>query len=133
MFGEPYKNITDALEKIKESADWQENCINNLREENARLKDEKYKDIELAKLKEQLDKTRKAANLGFPITEEENEAIKKWTDEHIRSKHWDKTHNMSKSFGAIGGNFTYEFVPTSIGTIGTIRCSCGKYFTFQEP
>lgn len=26
----------------------------------------------------------------------------------------------------------HAFVPTSIGTIGTVKCSCGAEFTFQD-
>jgi hypothetical protein len=35
--------------------------------------------------------------------------------------------------GAIGGTWTYKFVPTSIGTIGTCICGkCQEEFTFQD-
>lgn len=27
--------------------------------------------------------------------------------------------------GAIGGKWTYEFTPTSIGTVCKVRCACG--------
>ena len=35
--------------------------------------------------------------------------------------------------GAIGGRYTFEFIPCTIGTIGTIKCGdCGEKFTFRE-
>ena len=34
--------------------------------------------------------------------------------------------------GAIGGSYTWKFVPTSIGTFGSVQCSCGEEFSFQE-
>lgn len=35
--------------------------------------------------------------------------------------------------GAIGGRYTFEFIPCSIGTIGTIKCGkCGEKFIFRE-
>ena len=49
----------------------------------------------------------------------------KWADERLTEMN---RHNG----GAIGGTFTYEFIPTSIGTIGTIKCTCGDSFTFED-
>lgn len=64
---------------------------------------------------------------GFEINNEEYEAIEQWKCDHEKEK-----HNGKLKHGAIGGNYTYEFIPTSIGTIGSIRCSCGEYFIFKE-
>lgn len=57
---------------------------------------------------------------GFPISAEAESQINEWKKNH--------RHND----GAIGGTFTYEFIPTSIGTIGTIKCACGDSFTFED-
>lgn len=57
---------------------------------------------------------------GFPISAEAESQINEWKKNH--------RHNG----GAIGGTFTYEFIPTSIGTIGTIKCACGDSFTFED-
>ena len=51
-----------------------------------------------------------------------------------------KTSNGYKSYmeqrlragGCCGGRYTYQFVPTSIGTVGEVICSCGEKFTFQD-
>ncbi len=61
---------------------------------------------------------------GFPITKSEEKAITKWKSEH------EKNHNGG--YGAIGGKYTYHFIPTSIGIVGTIKCSCGAEFDFQR-
>lgn len=51
---------------------------------------------------------------------------------------WIKKHNLKKHgsetvyCGAIGGGMTYIFTPTSIGTVGKIRCSCGEEFCFRN-
>ena len=96
-----------------------------LRKENERLKSETYKDEELTKMKEMYDKMKKEYYLGFPITEEEHKKIKEWIDKQMK-KH-------PGSGGAIGGRFTYEFLPTGVGTAGTIIDSfTGDKFTFQE-
>lgn len=66
-------------------------------------------------------------SLVFEVTPEEREQIEEWKEQHIKEKH--KGNNYS---GAFGGRYTYEFIPTSIGDIGTIKCGCGAEFTFKE-
>ena len=91
------------------------------------LKEEKWRDEELQRMKRELDEAITDLNRGFEITKEEDVAIKEWIDVHIKEK-----HNGKYYAGTIGGRFTYGFTPTSIGTVGTIRCSCGDSFTFRE-
>ena len=96
-----------------------------LRNENARLKSEAYKDEELAKMKERYDKMSEHYYLGFPISEEEDEKIKKWKDKMIETQ--------PGNGGAIGGRFRYEFIPTGVGTIGTvIDTFTGERFCFRD-
>jgi hypothetical protein len=83
-----------------------------LRNENARLKSEAYKDEELAKMKESHDKMSEDYYRGFPISEKEDEKIKRWKDKMIETQ--------PGNGGAIGGRFRYEFIPTGVGTIGTV-------------
>lgn len=64
---------------------------------------------------------------GFEINNKEYEAIEQWKREHEKEK-----HNGKLKRGAIGGNYTYEFTPTSIGVIGSIKCTCGAEFVFKE-
>lgn len=93
-----------------------------------RLKTEQYKDQELAKMKSELDELRKEYDLGFPMTQEECDAITAWKTKHENEKHG----GYPAYFGAIGGNYTYKFVGTSIGICGSIECSCGECFNFRE-
>lgn len=65
--------------------------------------------------------------ISFNISKKEWEAIKQWQEKHIKEK-----HNGNDYAGAIGGRYTYEFTPTSIGDIGAIKCGCGAEFTFKE-
>lgn len=95
-------------------------------EENKRLNDEHWKDDRLQEMKKKFDQMFDDYRRGFPITEEQKKAIGEWEDQH-----WEKKHNapdlLSKldKQGAIGGAFSYHFVPTSIGTSGVCRCdSC---------
>lgn len=101
-----------------------------LEEENKKLKSDVYKEEEMAKMKANMEKYRADYFRGFPIDEDEEEAIDNWKRKHEDEKHggYGKIRG-----GAIGGSYTYHFTPTSIGTFGTIRCSCGEEFDFSEP
>ena len=93
-----------------------------LEKDNAYLKSESYKDEEIAKIKKEWNEMREDYNRGFPISEEEHERINKWVESRPIANE-----------GAIGGRYSYEFTPTSIGTIGTIVDSfTGEKFTFQD-
>lgn len=97
-----------------------------LREEIRRVKSETYKDQELAEMKAKYDQMKANYFGGFPISKEEEDKITSWIETII--------HNHPGNVGPIGGRFRYEFVPTGIGTIGTIVDSITKEkLTFQEP
>lgn len=122
------KNIKYHYEKCKAMND-------RLTKENAELKDDHYRDEELQKWKAIAAEAQADCNRGFPISEREWEAVKAWMKQHDREAHSldsDTDAAFTKRGGAIGGNYKYEFVPTSIGVVGTVICSCGESFTFQE-
>lgn len=56
--------------------------IEQLRKENNRLRDEHYKDEELKKLQEKIDKLQGDCNRGFPISFNEQEVIDEFREEH---------------------------------------------------
>lgn len=118
--------IDNLCNEIQKEFLGQEYVIKCLRTENAHLKDEHYKDEELARMKTERDLAIKEADLGFPMTEEEVKVVNSWMGEHSKKKHGNKI------CGAIGGRYTYKFIPTSIGIIGEVECTCGKKFTFRE-
>lgn len=96
--------------------------------DNARaLVNEWNKDVELAKLHEEIDRLRSREYSSFTITPEEKLAIKEWKEKHINN-----SPACGLNAGAIGGKWCYEFIPTSLGEIGTIKCCCGAEFTFKE-
>lgn len=109
----------EILTYVKECEEQKEKALEKLAQWN--------KEEEILKLKEEIKKIRNENRYGFSITEEENKAISEWMENHIKEK-----HNGNSYAGAIGGNFTYKFIPTSIGTIGEIQCSCGEKFCFAE-
>lgn len=120
-------DITNSIEKILSRIYFDQSRIKYLEEENKKLKDEQYKDNELLDMKAKLEEAKQDVYRGFPISKEEMESIKKWMKQHTIEK-----HNGNEYAGAIGGNYSYNFIPTSIGTIGVVKCSCGEEFEFQS-
>ena len=96
-----------------------------LTKEIEKVKSEKYADEELTRLKSEYDKMKSDYYRGFPISEEEDKNIKEW----IKNQQ-EKNPGIG---GTVGGRFTYKFIPTGLGTSGTIIDSfTGDEFTFQE-
>ena len=121
------QNADEAVEAVKYWIDHYKQSWEEALERARKLREEYDKDEEVAQLKKYIETLEKENRTGFPITEEENEKIREWQEQHIKEK-----HNGNSYAGAIGGNYTYEFVPTSIGVVGTVKCSCGEEFCFQE-
>lgn len=110
-----------------------EKRIKYLEEENRKLKEEYSKDKEIQEIQKRLDEMQKDYRRGFPITEEEKKAIEKWKKKHDREDHGLRTDKMRmKAEGCSGGRYSYEFIPTSLGIYGVIRCHCGAEFVFQK-
>lgn len=125
--------LDKALKAIKVRHMHDMDRIKCLEEENKRLKEETYKDDKLLLMKNRLERMEKDYYRGFPISEKEEKSIREWINKHDEEVHGCHTSEEKlRRGGAIGGTYTYEFIPTSIGTIGTIKCSCGATFTFQD-
>ena len=126
-------DVTQTLDAIKREFDSQNARIIYLQNQNKKLKEEHYKDTELQKMKEELERVRADMYRGFPISAEEEKRIKEWQDKHDAEVHGLKTLKERVSAGGcIGGRYSYEFVSTSIGVIGIVKCNCGAKFTFQD-
>lgn len=127
------ETIENLCSKIQEIDDGKDRRIKYLEKENKELKDEHYKNSEMQIMKEQLDRMRKDYYRGFPISDKEDDAIKEWCNKHDVEAHGLNTLDKKlKAGGCIGGRYSYKFVPTSIGVSGSIVCSCGASFEFQE-
>lgn len=126
-------SISDLCQGIIDKTDTYEKRIKYLEEENKKLKDEHYKDSEMQRMKTELKKAKEDLYRGFPISEEEEKRIKEWQDKHDAEVHGLKTlKERVHAGGCIGGRYSYEFVSTSIGVVGTVKCNCGAKFTFQD-
>lgn len=118
------KELIEKLEKaLNDKNELIQTQFNRIKE----LEDKKFKDKTIKALTEKVERLESKLNSGFYLSNEEIKSINEWKENHIKSKHKGNTFT-----GIIGGRYTYEFIPTSIGDIGTIKCSCGKEFTFRE-
>lgn len=127
------KTIDTFVEDIKHELQGKDIRIEYLEKQNQKLRDEKYKDNELLRMEVELKSMKEDYYRGFPISEEEQKSIREWMDKHDEEVHHARTlGDKLKLGGCCGGRYTYKFTPTSIGTIGTVKCSCGAEFTFQD-
>ena len=107
--------------------------ISRLEETNKKLRSEHYKDEELQQIEQEVKDMKKDYYRGFPISKEEKEAIDKWERQHEEEVHCLHTlEDRLRRGGTIGGSYRYEFIPTSIGTVGKVVCSCGEEFVFCD-
>lgn len=121
------KDIKSVLQDVYDHYRDVKNYNEYLQKENERLKSETYKDEELSTMKSKYDNMMKAYYRGFPISEEESEKIKQWMNKH------DNDFYKDTKISTIGGRYTYEFQPTSLGTIGTIIDTLtGDKLTFRD-
>lgn len=124
--------VDKCMKMLQYRFDGKNRTINNLRNQIKELTDSQYKEKELQKMKAELEKMQREYNRGFPITDDEWKAIETWKEKHDREVHG-LTECNERIGGAIGGRYTFEFIPTTIGIIGTIKCGdCGEKFTFRE-
>jgi hypothetical protein len=128
-----YGDVPKVLDELKKAYESDQKVIKYLREKIENLKDENYKDTELAALKEEMEDYKEQLLHGFGISQEEYDSICEWKRKHEEEVHGAKTFDQHLRLqGVSGGRYTYIFVPTAIGTSGVVRCSCGAEFEFQE-
>ena len=133
IIGDIFDHIDTFAEDIKDELKRKDMTLKYLELQNRELYDEHYKDNELKQMLDEVNKMKDDYYRGFPISEEEDKNIKEWIDNHERDVHGCYTlEDKINRGGCCGGTYTYEFVPTSIGTVGTVRCNCGAKYTFQE-
>lgn len=126
-------SISDLCQGIVDKVGFYEQRIKYLEGENKRLKDEQYKDSEMQRMKAELKEAKEDLYRGFSISKEEEEKIREWELKHDAEVHGLKTMKQRlRAEGCCGGRRTYKFVPTSLGTLGEVVCSCGEKFTFQD-
>lgn len=68
---------------------------------------------------------------AFFLYEEQSKAASDWKKSHDAEKHIPKGKTQRYS-GAIGGAYTYEFTPTSIGLVVKVSCCCGETIDISD-
>ena len=124
----------DFTANIKELFHAEKARNDKLQAENQKLKDEHYENEVIQEQENRIAELRSQLGFSFRLTKSDWDAIHAWQNEHMAEKHGLKTsEERLRAGGAIGGTWTYKFVPTSIGTIGICICSkCQEEFTFQD-
>lgn len=119
------EDLDTVCDNLKAIFDEQKSTNDRLHKRLDEITDEKWKDKELQDLKAKMEQYYHEAKLGFSMTDDDHTRIQEWKDKHMAEQHNVKTLEDRLHWGgSVGGNFLYEFCPTSIGTIGT--CICGN-------
>lgn len=89
-------------------------------DEIIKKKDEQIDELH-KQLREYQDKEFLISDFGF--SEEEMADADEWVEQH---------YNETKHYGGVsGGNFSYIIIPTGLGIIKEVKCSCGASHTIQ--
>lgn len=99
-----------------------------LRDENMKLKEGIWEKEEIKRLKEENKRLEKESRNGFSITDEEWESIHEWQTKY-KNEHG---YGNNTKIGIVGGLFTYQFVPTSLGISGVCIAPNGEKFIFRR-
>lgn len=127
------REFAECIEALQSTYETNQRTIENLRKELRELREEYDKDEEVAELKAEIEELQEELHLGFAISREEHKAINNWIEQHEIQEHGLITEEMRvRAQGVSGGRYTYYFLPTGLGTVGYVRCTCGKEFQFQD-
>lgn len=135
------REIRQVLNGVGDRIENLENRIQVLRAENQALKDEHYKDEELARLKEANNEIWEEYLHSFRLSDKEKEKLNHLFEEHCL-QHPDETNSLKSATKCdeLGDNVykiikyprhhiaSYEFFPTEIDIFIKVKCSCGEVF-----
>ena len=106
--------------------------------EKARERVKKYEeeinaDVRVQELTARLEELQGDLRRGFKITETETKKIAGWPERHDINEHnLDTPEKKLRACGTIGGRYSYEFYPTSIGPAGVCVCNKCKRKAMRE-
>ncbi len=121
---------TDMQEREERALEMRKKAEEELEELKAKRKEE-VRDEYVKELEDYIAEQQHS----FTISDEKWNEIMKWQKEHVAEKHSyiDKNgEKQPKIAGAIGGRFSYTFVPTSIGIFAKCKCTCGEELDITE-
>lgn len=113
------KDIKKMLQELSDKIELMQEDHNDLVESYRKLKDEKFKDEEIKRLKEELDFYQR--NTLVTLSDKQRENARRFQKEHYENC---ETGMMS---------FKYTIIPTGIGNVVEIRCpKCGEILDLTD-
>lgn len=121
------------MSEVKSGIDWliksYEENKHELEEYRAQTRNDtiiKEKNAQIAELEAKLHEyeVKEWDIVDFGFSEKELKEARSWTEEHYK--------NSGHRGGAAGGNFSYIIIPTGLGIIKEVKCSCGASHTIQD-
>ena len=138
------REVRKVLSEVGDRIEDLENVIQVLRAENQALKDEHYKDEELARLKEANNEIWEEYLNSFSLSDRDKEKLNHLFEEHCL-QHPDETNSLQPAIKCddLNGNAykiiryprhriaSYEFFPTEIDIFIKVKCNCGEVFDIR--
>ena len=113
------KDVKDMLQELSDKIELMQEDHNDLVESYRKLKDEKFKDEEIKRLKEELDFYQRNTLVTLSDKQREN------------ARRFQKEHYENCETGMI--SFKYTIIPTGIGNVVEIRCpKCGEILDLTD-
>lgn len=113
------KDVKEMLQELSDKIELMQEDHNDLVESYRKLKDEKFKDEEIKRLKEELDFYQR--NTLVTLSDKQKENARCFQKEHYENC---ETGMMS---------FKYTIIPTGIGNVVEIRCpKCGEILDLTD-
>ena len=113
------KDVKEMLQELSDKIELMQEDHNDLVESYRKLKDEKFKDKEIKRLKEELDFYQRNTLVTLSDKQREN------------ARRFQKEHYENCETGMI--SFKYTIIPTGIGNVVEIRCpKCGEILDLTD-
>ena len=113
------KDIKDMLQELSDKIELMQEDHDDLVESYRKLKDEKFKDEEIKRLKEELDFYQR--NTLVTLSDKQRENARRFQKEH-----YENCETGMRSF-------KYTIIPTGIGNVVEIRCpKCGEILDLTD-
>ena len=113
------KDVKEILQELSDKIELMQEDHNDLVESYRKLKDEKFKDEEIKRLKEELDFYQRNTLVTLSDKQREN------------ARRFQKEHYENCDTGMI--SFKYTIIPTGIGNVVEIRCpKCGEILDLTD-
>ena len=113
------KDVKKMLQELSDKIELMQEDHNDLVESYRKLKDEKFKDEEIKRLKEELDFYQR--NTLVTLSDKQREMARNFQKEHYENCETGRT------------SFKYTIIPTGIGNVVEIRCpKCGEILDLTD-